>query len=162
MDKDLFRFVLILNDEKISERTFPGDMYNQYVRFGVDIKAIASNIIKGFQSILSTDKKDLNYVIHGIDVLKEYTNSLKINNISISDSKLKPASKNGKYIENEGGKSYYECLDEKFKFVLYINDNMVIERNFFVKNYNPTSRFSLELSNEMNYIVNDKQIHIKK
>ena len=156
LSKENFKFVLYLNDEPVSEIAFPADAYNQYVRYSVNIKDIAGEMIKKFQTILSTTSNKLNFEYCGYNLLKMYKDSIPVN-ISFKDTKL--------YRKSEGSsadKGYYTNPDEQFKFILYVNDNHVIERNFFIKKFNPESRFSVDLLDYMLEISDSLQIYLAK
>jgi len=43
--------------------------------------------------------------------------------------------------------------EQRFEFILYINKNIVCQRYFSVKDYNPNSRYSLELKELMDSLV---------
>lgn len=155
LSKENFKFVLYLNNEPVSEVTFPADTYNQYVRYSVNIKDIAGDMIKKFQTILSTTSNKLNFQYSDYNLLKMYKDSIP-DNISFKDSKL--------YRKSEGSsdEGYYTNPDEQFKFILYVNDNHVIERNFFVKKFNPESRFSTDLLDYMLEFSDSLQVYLAK
>jgi len=50
----------------------------------------------------------------------------------------------------------------EFKFNLYINSNLIVERVFYVDNYNPSVRFSTDIATTVEKIVIDIQDNIKR
>jgi hypothetical protein len=161
--KEQYRFVLYLNDEVITESGFPSDVYK--TRF-VNIRELAPELIKMLQQTLSL--QNVTTKINGYDLIAEYQKALKPYKGSVK-SKLERVSegefindkgevlhkvRNGStYFTKEGEKAYFSNKAEQFKFVLFLGDNSVIERNFFVKRYNPKTRFSLELNETISDVV---------
>lgn len=159
-EKDFYRFVLYLNGQPISQTEFPAHTYNQNVRYFVNIKELAPDFIKSLQNVLSLKDKDLNLKLENYNFIKEYNKVLSINKKLISLSpelnKINRLSE-GTYLDGR-----YVNEQEQFKFVLYLNENHIIERNFFVKNFNPKSRFSIDLIETIIEIIDDIKNHIKK
>jgi hypothetical protein len=155
--KDQYRFVLYLNDKAILERVFRADVYNVKSRT-LNLKDVANDIIKGFRDILSS--KDNNLIID--KYLKTYKGGVKFFGLTKDEDKSVrvPLTSEQEGLNNTNG--YYLNAGENFKYVLYYNDNYVIERNFCIKNYNPNARFSLDLTNYFDDIVNYIQAHIKQ
>lgn len=153
-----FRFSVYNKDSLIIERIFTADVFNPSIR--VDIRENIPHFIQKLQDVLSGDYypndeygKYLNW----------YKKELKKYNISV-ESNLKNT--------NRFSKQFGESSD--CKFVLYINDNTIVERDFYVNNYNPEKRFSFELKDlideicetafqslkrdDMNYIWDDNDL----
>jgi hypothetical protein len=154
--KDQYRFVLYLNDGPILERVFRADVYNVKSRT-LNLKDVANDIIKGFRTILSN--KDSNLTID--KYLKTYKSGVKFFGLTNDEDKSVRVSLTPEQELLNNANDYYSNANENFKYVLYYND--VIERNFCIKNYNPNARFSLDLTNYFNDIV-EKYIepHIKQ
>lgn len=155
-EKETYRFALFLNNEVIAERIFPADVYNQFVRYSINIRELASDMIKGFQNVLQTQDNKLTFEYDNYDLLDHYINT-NHNHLSSKDSKIVRQS-----VGKLGEDGFYINPDEQFKFILFLNDNHVIERNFFVKRYNPNSRYSVDLMYHFEHVVKDIQNFIKK
>jgi hypothetical protein len=154
-NKDSFNFVLFLNNEIILNRTFDGGVFEQTTKETINIRDRAKDYIYSFKKSLSSRDNDLSFELSGYDLLGSYLKLLAINSVDINDSKLKISTSG--LIED----GYYVNKDENFKFVLYYKDKSVIERNFYVKDYNPKSRFSVELLETFNDVVYDIESSIK-
>jgi hypothetical protein len=160
MSKQNYRFSLLLNDEVITERIFSADSYNPEVNGHANIRDMAvedpnskdapTEIMRNFQQILSLHSSKLSFIINGYDTLKYHKRWLA--SYGNSESLIRRKSEGG--LDDKG---YYQNPDEKFKFVLYLNDVNLIERNFLVKRFNPESRFSVELTNYLEDVVHNIQ-----
>lgn len=137
-----YKFVLYQGEDVINERIFSADQFNPVVRYFVDIRDIIPSIIQRLQKTLS--RKNLNFKDHDYDFLTSYKNQISLENKEFVNKLSKPAV----IKQNFSGKTIkgVEC-----KFGLYINDNPIVERKFYVDNYNPACRFSTEIVS----IVND-------
>lgn len=165
MSKNYFKFSLSYAKQPLIERIFDADCYNQSVRYGVRLQDWAKQIRNELVSNLSKNTKDLTFNLntHQLnDTLKQiiifnknltkkypdyYTNyksKLSKDNVVYHLSKL-----NNK--ENISG----------FSYTLYINNNIVIEREFSVENFNVETLFSVELMNYINNLVSKIQERIK-
>jgi hypothetical protein len=155
--KDQYKFGLYLNDNPILERVFRADVYNVKSRT-LNLKDVANDMIKGFRDILSS--KDSNLTID--KYLKTYKDGVKFFGLTNSEDKSVrvPLTSQQESLNNTNG--YYLNTDENFKYILYYNDNYVIERNFCIKNYNPNARFSSDLTNYFDDIVQYIEAHIKQ
>lgn len=168
--KNDYRFVLFLNDEVISETGFPSDVYSLPSNKFVNIKDVASEMIRNIQQTMSLSTDSLTTVVNGYDLLSEYKKMYKIQfgsdyNNSILNRKslgeyindknevIHKIKKNDTFQNNSDDKVYYSNKDERFKFVLFLGETPVIERNFFIKKYNPNTRFSLEFIECIDYVV---------
>ncbi len=160
-ERDFYRFVLYLNGQIISQTEFPAYVYNQNVRYFVNIKELAPEFIKSLQGVLSSRDENLELTFNGYNLFKEYQKQLSINK-KVVNAFPAPLNKLDRINEEEYVEGRYTNKGEQFKFILYINENHIIERNFYVKNYNPKSRFSADLVETIYDIVSDIKQHIKK
>jgi len=141
--ENYFKFGIYLGREIVSEKIFSADSFNPVVRYSVDIRPMIPSIIQRLQKVFS--KRNLNYIWSGnelegyqYDLLKEYKRVTKYLNPREKNKLTRPVSSR----ENINGKI---IRGVKMKFGLYINNNPIVERNFYVENYNPTVRFSTDL-----------------
>lgn len=161
--KEQYRFVLYLNDEVVTERSFPSEVYK--TKFA-NLRELAPDLIKMLQQTLS--KQNVTTKLNGYDLIGEYLKSYNPYKDKVF-SKLERVSE-GEYINNngevifkvkngshyqtrDGETAYFNNKEEQFKFIVFLGDSLVIERNFFVKRYNPKTRFSLELNETVLDIV---------
>lgn len=161
IEPKVFRFVLMLNDETLLDRCFDGSIYNHDPKFPINIKKQAQGFIYGFQKHLS--RTNVTTRGNGYDFVGDYlkrSKDLKDNNFN--NVKLKKRG-DGEWIVDkvDSDKKYYENTNENFRFILFLNDKHIIERNFYVMNYNPYTRFSTELNSYFNDVVLDIQSYLK-
>lgn len=147
-----FKFGLYLRGEKIFERIFSADIYNPVVRYSVDIRDRIPSIIESIQKVLQTDSSKLKFNDYlGEKTVNYYKRICKINRMH--PIKLFVPATNVKDRDNGQQKLKFPAKGTEFKFGLYINQNPIVERNFYVDNYNPEARFSNELPKLLNDIV---------
>lgn len=153
--ENMFKFGLYQGDETIQETLFSADVFNPVVRYSVDIRDDIYSIIVRLQKALS--RRNLSHKIDfgetSYDFLEYYKN---LSDVEISklegrtfNDKLKLKKRSNQTVK---GKTYSGV---QFKFGLYINDNPIVERDFYVEGYNPASRFSIELSETMDDIAQE-------
>lgn len=160
-----YKFGLFLRNEKIVEQIFSADLYNPVVRYDVNIREMIPTIISSLQKTLQTPSQDLTFEEKFSDgdrtitynALSYYIDICDINNLDYFKLKV-PAQQRANPV---GGRAYSQRNGTEFKFGLYINANTIVERNFYVDNYNPRARFSQELADEINRIVRSLKKHIK-
>lgn len=147
--ENLFKFGIYQGDSTIIERSFSADIFNPVIRYSVDIRSMIPSIIQRIQKTLS--RRNVNYkydVGNGIsyDLLKYYkeTSEFLRNDGILEYPKVQKQNINGKVIKG------IEC-----KFGLYINDNPIVERDFYVDGYNPASRLSVDIYELTSDIVDE-------
>jgi hypothetical protein len=170
--EETFKFGLYLNNEPIMERIFPADLYNQSIRYSINIRDISGEIINRIQKVLQKDNSQISTQINNIDIFSKYKDSLRysLGNYNMYEYDYSKRNKNGSVVESKNNvktngqiaKGYYHDENEQFKFGLYLlkheveknktSSKIIIERNFFVERYNPKTRFSQELLDEFNSI----------
>ena len=146
-----FKFVLYQGENIVVEKIFNADVFNPIIRYSVDIREFIPTIIQNLQKVMS--RRNLNYK----DIKYNFVNYDKdlIDFYRVDNNKL---SKPNFIKYNYGNKTIkgVEC-----KFGLYINNNPIVERKFYVDNYNPVSRFSTEIINTVDEIVEDIHLFLK-
>lgn len=142
--KNDFRFVLYQGKDKIMERSFTADVFNPIIRYSVDVRDSIPSIIQTLQNVMS--RRNLTYSDFGYKYLDEYVD---ITNFYGVDDKLsKP-----EYVKYSYGNKTIRGVE--CKFGLYINSNPIVERKFYVDNYNPACRFSTEILETVIDITNE-------
>lgn len=154
--ENFFKFGLYLNTEPISERIFSADIYNPVVRYSVDVRDKLSEIISKLCKTLS--RKNLSYNVGEYNNLNTYRDFLKSDIKKIYPNKLDVP----KLVKFTKGNSPQEFLGVVFTLGLYINNHPIVERFFGVEDYNPSARFSNELSDVIGNITEDIQQHLKR
>lgn len=145
-----FKFSLYQEDVLLCEKNFNADNFNPHTRYSIDIRNILPKAITSLQKILSRRKytytidigNDKSYDLYQmyLDVYKSYPNYMK------RDMKYNPKS-----IQQEFDKKIIKGVE--CKIGLYINNKPIVERTFYVNNFNPSARWSIELINTVIYIA---------
>jgi len=148
--ENFFKFGLYLRGEKIFERIFSADLYNPVVRYSVDIRDKSPNIIANIQNVLQSTELTFEDFL-GQNTKNYYKHICKINRMA--PIKLFVPTNYRDKDRDAQQKSKFQGKGTEFKFGLYINNNPIVERNFYVDNYNPDARFSNELYTLLNEIV---------
>ena len=151
--ENVFKFGLYQNGQPVIERIFSADNYNPVVRYSVDIRSLISGIIGELTKTLS--RKNLSYNFLSYNNLEIYKARLKNDPKRVYPSKLETPN----YCKFRKGST--EFFGVEFKIGLYINNHPIVERNFGVEDYNPSSRFSKELVYVMDSITSDIEEHLK-
>ena len=147
-----FRFVLKQNDVLLYEKMFDANKVSSYTRNSVDIRELIPDIIYKIQKLLTKNKYQTRYLFKDDIVYDFYDyNSVEIDKYQeqYREGMVYDPQNKTKKID---GKEYYGV---EFLFGLYINKNPIIERFFYLTEYNKLVRWSNDLVVEMNAIVND-------
>ena len=167
----LFRFAVFQGDKLLCEVSESADKFNPSVRNSVKIRNDIHNILSRLNRVmtmksynttysLGKDAKVLNFSKIATTEVEKYDNKVlryTFNNTDLFDgtstlqgnfkSVLKPKTKVNPYNSDNVG---VEC-----KFGLYINNNPIVERNFYVENYNPEVMYSTDLIDVCDTILYD-------
>jgi hypothetical protein len=165
MSKNYFKFSLSYAKQPLIERIFDADCYNQSVRYGVRLQDWAKQIRNELVSNLCKNTKDLTFNLNEYqlnDTLKKIISTNKNLTKKYSDyySTNKPKLSKDNVVYHLTKLNTNENISG-FSYTLYINNNIVIEREFSVENFNVESLFSVELINYINNLVNKIKERIK-
>jgi hypothetical protein len=152
-----FKFGLYLNDYEMYERVFSADVYNQITRYSVNIKKDAKKYINMLQNVLSAKDSELDFNINGYNVM-DYTTNLTY----LLDSHNKDVEDASREESNDSLYKTTYVAPLKFNYVLYINNNIIIEREFYVRNLNLSAIKSVNLNETLDYIVSEIKSKIKE
>jgi hypothetical protein len=141
-----FKFILYQGNEKIVTRIFDADKYNPLTRYSVDIRKIIPWINQQLQKTLCS--RNLLYGDDNYDYIKIYKDTRDAVKRPSENKLEKPEYK--VHVINEKQIRGVEC-----RFGLYINDNPIVERDFYVDGYNPAVRFSTELTDVVKGICDE-------
>ena len=141
-----FTFLLYQEEILLCGRIFDADQFNPFTRYSVDIREILPWAITKFQKVLSRKIYETR-VSENLDLYKYYQKMIR----------LYPA-QNQKPMQYKP-KTIVQHIDDKTikgvecKLGLYINDNPIVERIFFVDGFNPISRWSVDIIDAVNDVV---------
>ena len=134
--RNQFKIELYSKDSLVYESIFDGDCYHPITRYSVDIRNQLFSIMKSLKKTLSSTK--LNFKYNNIDLLKRYKDEVNKYPIHIKNSI-----------------NIIQPKNKLFRFVLSMNDSIIVEREFEVVGFNFNSLFSYNLYNTLNQIKED-------
>jgi len=152
---NIFKFSLYQENILLCEKILNGDDFNPLTRSSIDIRPILHIIIIKLQKVLSKKQyetlfqDDFDLFQYYLEMVHRYSKE-KRNDIFYSP-KIKTMNFDNRIF------SGVEC-----KLGLYINDKTIVERNFYVDNYNIVARWSFDLVDEVVNSANMIYEHIKK
>ena len=145
--ENLFRLTLYQGNMVLAERIIDADLFNPLTRYSIDIRRILPKTITNLQKLLSRKLYDVE--LNGYNLFEyEKKNVKSFPNEMRRDIQYNPQSVQFK-IDNKTIKGV-EC-----KLGLYINDNPIVERLFYVDGFNPVVKSSVDIIDEINIITNN-------
>lgn len=142
-----FRFALTQGNVLLCEKIFDGNKFNPFTRYSVDIRDILPRAITKLQKTLS--KRLYHTSNEGYDFYDYHTSILKSYPLKYRDLMEYMPQSIVQQIEEKTIKGV-EC-----KIGLYINENPIVERIFFVDGFNPVVRWSEDVVNAVCEITNE-------
>ena len=134
--RNQFKIELYSKDSLVYESIFDADCYHPITRYSVDVRNQLFDIMKSLKKTLSSTK--LNFKYNNIDLLKHYKSEVDKYPIHIKNSI-----------------NIIQPKKKMFRFILSINNSIIVEREFEVVNFNFNSLFSYDLHNTLNQIKED-------
>ena len=163
-NSNVFRFSLHQGETLLCEKIFDADQFNPFTRYSIDVRDILPRAItriqktlsrRGYDVMLETGKNDdgemQTYDLFGYrqDMINTYPREWR------NDMRYNP-------------QAVVQKIEEKTirgvpcKIGLYINENPIVEREFFVNGFNPVARQSLDLTYVVIDIVDTIEAKIKR
>jgi hypothetical protein len=153
-----FKFSLYQEDIVLGERIFSADNFNPFTRYSIDIRDLLPHIITRLQKVLSKrsydveldcgDNKNYNFYKHTQNLINSYPKRWQ------RGMRYNPEVKKHEF-EDKTIRGV-EC-----KIGLYINDNPIVERVFYVDGFNPVARYSVDVLYTVINIADEIFINIK-
>jgi len=151
---NVFRFSLFQGDVLLCEKMFDADKFNPFTRYSIDVRDILPRAITRLQKTLS--KRSYDVVVEvGRDVDNDTDHVYDLYNYHQKMVNLYPREWRDEMRYNP--QSIVQQIEQKTirgvpcKIGLYINENPIVEREFFVDGFNPVARQSLDIM----YVVTD-------
>ena len=146
--ENVFKISLYQENNLIIERIFNADIISPAIRTSIDVRSILPSIISKFQKTLS--KREYYYEMEIKDDIiydfLEYKNKM----VDLYPQKIRD-------VINRQPEVKKQVIEDKtikgveFKFNFHINDNLIVERIFYVNGYNDEVKYS----NDISYLIND-------
>ena len=132
-----FKFGLYHDGRALVEKSFSADQLNPFTRYSVDIRELIPEIVEELIAVLSQSEYETEYCGYDFE---------KLNNDLISTYPKKQHN----VLKFRPKVNTYGSVD--FTFGLYINDKVIVEREFFVKDFNEKCLNSIDLVGSIGYI----------
>lgn len=150
-----FKFTLSQGNLLLCEKIFDADKFNPFTRYSIDIRDILPRAITKLQKVLSKKKYDIIFDVGRKDQTKEnsenYSYDLYHHVQNIIDSYPQLIKNDLRY----NPQTIVQQIEDKTirgvecKIGLYINENPIVERIFYVDGYNPVARWSVDVVNSV-------------
>lgn len=146
MHENNFKFGVYQDKKVLVERIFSADQLNPFTRYSVDIRVLIPDILEQLVDVFQRDDVSFSYLNYDFKNFNE--------------------SEINKYEKNVRSDFKYNPKTNKFgsvdlNFGLYINDKPIVEREFYVKEFNPEVIHSIDLINLITFICEDIIEHLK-
>ena len=159
MLENVFKIALFQESNLVCERIFDADVFSPSVKSPVDIRNILPSIISRLQRGLSKkvyytefeSKDELVYDMY------EYRNEM-----------IESYPKRHQSLMNVTPQIKKQVIENKtisgveFKFNFFVNENLIVERVFYVQGYNEEVKYSMDLYFMINDICNQIFTYLKK
>lgn len=155
---NVFKLSLYQEDILFCEKTFNADNFNPFTRYSIDIRDILPKAINTLQRVLSKKNYDDTYSVGNdktYELFDEYVSYMEEYGYGV---KYKPKTITQHIVNNDVNMT---IRGVPFKIGLYINENPIVEREFYVDGFNVVSRWSVDLLNTFLYISESIEERIK-
>jgi len=164
--RNVFKFSLYQENLLLCEMILDADQFNPFTRYSINIRDILPKSIVMLQKVLSKRTQNYDFIIDigknsngqncSYDLLELYRKNIESYPSEIRNLLEYNPQPIVQFIDDKTIRGV-EC-----KIGMYINDNPIVERLFYVDRYNPEARLSVDLLNTFIYIVDEIYKKIKK
>jgi hypothetical protein len=170
---NVFRFSLTQGDVLLCETMFNADKFNPFTRYSIDIRDILPKAITRLQKTLSKRSYDVVAEVGRVDtsVVSDSDEDIEMHEYDLYGYHQKMINlyprewRNGMRYNPQ---SITQQIEQKTirgvpcKIGLYINENPIVEREFYVDGFNPVARQSLDIMHVVTDITETIEAKIKK
>jgi len=159
---NVFRFSLTQGDVLLCETMFDADKFNPFTRYSIDIRDILPRSITRIQKTLSRRSYDVvaevgRVDVSGVDTLDEDVEMHEYDLYGYHQKMINLYPKEWRNRMRYNPQSVVQHIEHKTirgvpcKIGLYINENPIVEREFYVDGFNPVARQSVDIV----YVITD-------
>ena len=148
---NIFRFSVYQGDVLLCEKMFDADKFNPFTRYSIDIRDILPRAITRLQKTLSKRSYDVFADTGRIDVTDEDSDNQGYDLYAYHQKIINLYPKEIRNSLRYSPQSVVQHIEHKTirgvpcKMGLYINENPIVEREFFVDGFNPVVRQSVDI-----------------
>lgn len=148
---NVFRFSVYQGDVLLCEKMFDADKFNPFTRYSIDIRDILPRAITRLQKTLSKRSYDIFADIGRIDTSDEDSDYQGYNLYEYHQKMINLYPRELRNGMRYNPQSITQQIEQKTirgvpcKMGLYINENPIVEREFFVDGFNPVVRQSINI-----------------
>jgi hypothetical protein len=156
---NVFRFSLYQENILLGEAIFDADQFNPFTRYSIDIRDILPRAITKIQKTLSR---------RSYDVVAEVGNDQTYDLFAYRQKMIGSYAKRYRNSMRYNPQSVVQQIENKTirgvpcKIGFYINENPIVEREFFVDGFNPVALVSVDVVRVVTEITNTIEEKIKK
>jgi len=165
---NVFRFSLHQKDVLLCEKIFDADKFNPFTRYSIDVRDILPRAITKLQKTLSKRSYDVNAevgrVVNANGKVEEQVYDL----YSYNQKMINLCPKEWRQDMRYNPQSVVQQIEQKTirgvpcKIGLYINENPIVEREFFVDGFNFVARYSVDIVDAVTEIADQIFEKIKR
>jgi hypothetical protein len=146
-----FKFSLSQGDVLLCEKMFDADQFNPFTRYSIDVRDILPKAITKLQKTLSKRSYDVVVEVGRIDTTIKESENVNYDLYSYNQKMINLYPKEWRNEMRYNPQSIIQQIEQKTirgvpcKIGLYINENPIVEREFFVDGFNPVARWSVDV-----------------
>jgi len=170
---NVFRFSLTQGDVQLCEAMFDADKFNPFTRYSIDVRDILPRAITRLQKTLSKRSYDVVAEVGRVDttavnVSDEEVEMLEYDLYGYHQKMINTYPREWRNGMRYNPQSVVQQIEHKTirgvpcKIGLYINENPIVEREFYVDGFNPVARQSLDIMYVVTDITETIEAKIKK
>jgi len=165
---NVFRFSLYQGNVLLCEKVFDADQFNPFTRYSIDIRDILPRAITKLQKTLSKRSYGVIAETGRIDTTVQNSENAVIDLYGYHQGLINTYPQHYRSEMRYNPAPVVQQIEEKVirgvecKIGLYINDNPIVERLFYVDGFNPVARWSLDLTDSVIEITNTISEKIKR
>lgn len=154
---NVFRFSLSQGNVLLCEKMFNADKFNPFTRYSIDIRDILPRAITRLQKTLSKRSYDVVAEFGRVDVNDSESEYYGYDLHAYNQKMINTYPREWRNEMRYNPQSIVQHIEQKTirgvpcKIGLYINENPIVEREFFVDGFNPVVKQSLDIM----YVVTD-------
>lgn len=149
---NVFRLSLVQGDVLLSEKMFDADVFNPFTRYSIDIRDILPRAITRIQKMLSQREYDVIVGVGRIDINDNNSDCHTYNFYEHYQKMFNAFPREQRDLIRYNPRTMIHRVENKTirgvpcKIGLYINDNPIVERDFYVDGFNPIARHSIDVT----------------